>query len=275
VSTGHVHDPRPFVPRLRAGVPVPPSRERGRGEVWVSVMLAVGPLAALVRCGCRLVRRRSRSCCRPGVRLLEGQVGGLDRLYRLHHWFGGAADALVVVHPVSLAWRNAMSSWPRAGRLWRPTWGDWAAHGRPARLVRDGGGVGGHPVPARPSPGLPVDAAALGAAFVMAAFHMVRVDGVIGAYRRLHPAPPVAGGAHRGDRRGPLRRLLLTHGSWTGPRLGRRRDRPRPVSSRWPPTSRRPATGWSSAAASPTTRLRRSSTSSGTWTRRRPRSTST
>lgn len=59
------------------------------------------------------------------LRLVESAAGGLDRVYRFHHWLGATAFALLAFHPTLLAWRVADVSWRRAGELWYPEAGDW------------------------------------------------------------------------------------------------------------------------------------------------------
>ncbi len=60
------------------------------------------------------------------ARIVENATGGLDRTYRLHHWLGGIAFALLALHPSLLAWRYAQVSWRRAAHLWLPSTSDRA-----------------------------------------------------------------------------------------------------------------------------------------------------
>jgi predicted ferric reductase len=59
------------------------------------------------------------------IRYVEGALGGLDRMYRVHHRLGAIAFSCLALHPVFLAWRYAQVSWERAARLWWPTTSDW------------------------------------------------------------------------------------------------------------------------------------------------------
>jgi predicted ferric reductase len=59
------------------------------------------------------------------IRYVEGALGGLDRVYRVHHRMGAIAFSCLALHPVFLAWRYAQVSWERAAKLWWPTTSDW------------------------------------------------------------------------------------------------------------------------------------------------------
>jgi predicted ferric reductase len=59
------------------------------------------------------------------VRIVESALGGLDRVYRVHHQIGAVAFSFLALHPVFLAWRYAQVTWERAARLWWPAASDW------------------------------------------------------------------------------------------------------------------------------------------------------
>lgn len=80
---------------------------------WLGALSALAALNGTVLLSAALVLSAR-------LRFLESAAGGLDRQYRAHHWVGGWALALLLVHPTLLAWRYAQFSWKRAAQLWWP-----------------------------------------------------------------------------------------------------------------------------------------------------------
>jgi predicted ferric reductase len=113
-------------------------------------------------------------------RFVEGVVGGLDRVYRIHHWLGAVAFALLAFHPSLLAWRYSQVSWRRAAHLWLPAASDLAlTAGQFALWVLCAGMVVTVFLRVRHSVLLWTQRL-LGAAFVPAAWHVLRVGGDVG-----------------------------------------------------------------------------------------------
>jgi predicted ferric reductase len=157
-------------------------------------------------------------------RFVEGVLGGLDRVYRMHHWLGAVAFALLAFHPALLAWRYSRVSWHRAAHLWLPAGSDLAlTAGQLALWVLCAGMVLTVFVRVRHAV-LVWTQRVLGVAFLPAAYHAMRIGGDVGndqALRRFMFAVCAVGLA-----------ALVFHtflGRWTMPQHRYRLVRIRPL----------------------------------------------
>lgn len=119
------------------------------------------------------------------VRFVEGAVGGLDRVYRLHHWLGGITFMLLAIHPSLLAWRYAQVSWRRAAYLWLPARSDIAlTSGQVALWLMTAAMAITVFVRVRHQVLLWLQGV-LGFALIPAAVHVFQIGGDVGSYRPL------------------------------------------------------------------------------------------